>query len=549
MLAAFAPMNPLFRRFLPLFAAAVLCGCGVPQPPQCRSVPLASRVPTPTLVAEARKDWMILGNPARETEWPRASVNYNAAVSKLFDQLRCHTDTWEARAASLCTRIAPPDLEQTDPSSVDALFPSSRVNIHPLKCRRTTSGVGVALVGWKKTSPLGSKREKFLLPNGLPHNITAVLAFDSTGAPEWRFVKRWKQEDLQIGSTIHPLAADWSAPNAFYWKMCEIDKLRIQNMILPERFTDETGIYFVTQYDPEKIPIVFVHGLASTPDEFKNMINDLAPEPWFRQKYQIWLYNYPTGNPWLFSGVKFRESMRDACAYARTKGPDCNLKRMVVVTHSMGGVITRASVTNPGTVLYDDQYHSPINQLKVSAETRAYIHDSLLYQPLTEPKRVIFLAVPHRGSPAADYRVSLWISRLIHLPKTLTVELLDATVQSVGDIARGENPAKRLPTSIDSLSPEYVGNKSMAKIPLPGQITFHSVIGNGWKGGVADSSDGVVPYWSSHITPVASELIVPSFHRVTNNLQAEEEVKRILKLHLNTQTSSIREKSRREKQT
>ena len=534
MLAASAPMNPLFRWLLPLFAAAALCGCGVPQPPQCVSVPLTSRIPAPTLVAEARKDWMILGNPAREAEWPLASARYNTAVSKLFDQLRCHPDSWDARAASLGTRIASPDPEYKDPGSLDALFPSSRVALHPLKIRRTTSGVGVPLVGWKETSPLGSKREKFLLPNGLPNNVTAVLAFGSTGVPEWRFVKRWKKEELQINGTIHPLAADWSAPNAFYWKMCEIDRLKIQNVILPERFSNETGIYFVTPYDPEKIPVVFVHGLVSSPAEFKNMINDLAPEPWFRQHYQIWLYNYPTGNPWLFSGVKFRESINDACAYARTKGHDRNLNRMVVVTHSMGGVITRASVTNPGTTLYNDQYHIPLNQLKVSAETRAYIHDSLLYQPLTEPKRVIFLAVPHCGSPAADFRVSLWISRLIRLPKTLTVELLDATLQSMGDLARGEAPAKCLPTSINSLSPNYVGNISMAKIPLPGRITFHSVIGNYWNSDIANSSDGVVPYWSSHITPVESEFIVPSFHDVTNNLQAEEEVKRILKLHLKT---------------
>ena len=79
--------------------------------------------------------------------------------------------------------------------------------------------------------------------------------------------------------------------------MCELDDLKIQNVILPDRYMEETGIYFVQPYDPDKIPLVFVHGLVSSPDAFKNMINELAPEPWFRQNYQIWLYNYPTGNP------------------------------------------------------------------------------------------------------------------------------------------------------------------------------------------------------------------------------------------------------------
>ncbi len=532
MLAAIRAMHPIPRRFLPLLVATVICGCGVPQPPQCRSVPRASRAPVATLLADAHKDWMILASPARQSDWPLARSRYNTAVAKLFDQLRCHPDTWDARAASLGTRIAPPGPDQTDLANLDALFPAALVNVHSLGVHRTSPGVGVPLVGWKKTSPVGGRRGKFLLPNGLPYNVTAVLAFDGSGAPEWRFTKRWRQEDVRVGACPHPLAADWTAPNAFYWKMCELDDLKIQNVFLPDRFMDETGIYFVTPYDPEKIPVVFVHGLVSSPDAFKNIINELAPEPWFRRHYQIWLYNYPTGTPWLFSAVKFRAIMRDACAYARSKGHDRKLKRMVVVTHSMGGVIARASVTHPGNVLYDAQYKTPFNQLKCAPETRAYIHDSLLYQPLTEPERMVFLAVPHRGSPAANFRVSMWISRLIHLPKTLTIDLLDSTLQSVSDIVHGVNPAKNLPTSINSLSPDYIGNTAMAKIPLPGPITFHSVIGDCGKGNTPNSNDGVVPYWSSHITPVASETIVPCYHNMPDKPQAAEEVKRILKLHL-----------------
>ncbi len=205
------------------------------------------------------------------------------------------------------------------------------------------------------------------MPNGLPYNITATLAFDGSGPPVWHFTKRWLHDDLKIATTTHTLAADWTAPNAFFWKMCELDDLKIQNVILPDRYMEETGIYFVQPYDPEKIPLVFVHGLVSSPDAFKNMINELAPQPWFRQNYQIWLYNYPTGNPWIFSSMKFREVMRDACAYARTKGDDRNLKRMVVVAHSMGGLLTRSSITDPGTVLYDAQYNKPLAQLKVAS--------------------------------------------------------------------------------------------------------------------------------------------------------------------------------------
>jgi pimeloyl-ACP methyl ester carboxylesterase len=527
-----------------ILSAMLLCQCGAPSPPQCHRVPMASRVPAATLLAEARRNWSILGNPSMKDEWTRARSAYNAAVAKLFDQLRCGPDGWDTRAAAIGTRIAPSGPLETDLTKLDVLFPASDVNGHVVREHRTTDGIGVPLVGWKKTSPVGMPREKFLLPNGLPYNITATLAFDGPGAPVWHLAKRWKQDDVSIGGTSHDLAADWTAPNAFYWKMCELDDLKIQNVILPDRFLEETGVYFVTPYDQEKIPLVFVHGLVSSPDAFKNMINELSPEPWFRENYQIWLYNYPTGNPWPLSAMNFRDKMREACAYARTKGHDRNLNRMVVVAHSMGGLLTRSSVTRPQRVMYDGVFAKPIDQLRVSASTRGLIEKGLLYQPLAEPGRVVFLAVPHRGSPMATYGPSRWISSLIRLPKTLSVELLDQTLLAAGDVLTGGEGAKSLPTSINSLSPNDRFTKALDKLPLPPDTAFHSIIGDRGKGDTPASSDGVVPYWSSHVTPVASEKIVPSNHSVPDNPQAAAELKRILKLHLQSKNRNT-EKPRR----
>ncbi len=525
-------MPSIVRHPVLILFAMLLCQCGAPSPPQCHRVPMASRAPAATLISEARRHWSILGNPSLKAEWAQSRAAYNSAVAKLFDQLRCGPDGWDTRAVAIGTRIAPVCPLETDLTKLDVLFPASMVNGHVVRERRTTDGIGVPLVGWKKTSPVGQPREKFILPNGLPYNVTATLAFDVSGAPVWHFAKRWRQFEITVGGTSHTLAADWSAPNAFYWKMCELDDLKIQNVILPDRFSQETGVYFVTPYDPDKIPVVFVHGLVSSPDAFKNMINELAPEPWFREHYQIWLYNYPTGTPWPLSAMNFRDKMREACAYARTKGNDRNLNRMVVVAHSMGGLLTRSSVTEPGHVMYDGVFTKPVGQLKVSTSTRGLIEKGFLYQPLTEPKRVVFLAVPHRGSPMATIGPAAWISRLIRLPKTLTIDLLDTTLLAAGGVFKGEASADRLPTSINSLSPYDRSTNALNKLPLPSNIAFHSIIGNRGKGNTPDCSDGVVPYWSSHVTPVASEKIVSCNHGVPDNPEAAEELKRILKLHL-----------------
>lgn len=525
-------MHSILRHTAPLLLALVICHCGAPQPPECHRVPRASRVSTASLLASARHDWIVLGNPSRRNEWPAARQRYDDSVAKLFDQLRCGPNGWDTRAAALGTRIAPPGRNQVDAASLDALFPATSVSIKKSLEHKTTGGIGVPLVGWQKTTPVGVPRKPYLLPSGLPYTVTATLAFEGASPPTWKFSKRWLQDEIRIGNTTQTLAADWTAPNAFYWEMCDLDDLKIQNVILPGRFSEETGLYFLQPYDPDKIPLVFVHGLVSSPDAFKTMINDLAPHPWFREHYQVWLFNYPTGNPWIYSSMNFRRSMHEACAYARTKGGDRNLNRMVIVSHSMGGMVTRSSITDPKSAFYDASFDKPVDQLKVGAATRELIREATLYQPLEEPDRVIFCAVPHRGSPMANMRFATWISRLIRLPKTLTVELLDATLQSVNDIAQGENPSKNFPTSINSLSPNNRNTAALGNLPLPKHITFHSIIGDRGKGDTPGSSDGVVPYWSSHVEPVKSELIVPSNHSVPDNPQAASELERILKLHL-----------------
>ncbi len=525
-------MRPILRLPPLALAAILLSHCGAPQPPQCHRVPMASRAPAGGLLAEARREWNILSEGSRRDEWPAARSRYNTAVAKLFDQLRCGPDGWDTRAAAIGTRIGAVADQDVDPRVLDVLFPAALVKGHVVRDHKTTDGLGVPLVGWKKTSPVGQKRDPFLLPNGLPYGITATLAFDRSGPPAWHFVKRWKYDETRAGTASHPLAADWTAANRFYWNMCDLDNLKLQNVLLPDRFTEETGIYFVTPYDPKKIPVVFVHGLVSSPDAFKNIVNELVPEPWFRENYQIWLYNYPTGNPWIYSSMKFHEKMREAVAYARSKGPDDNLNRMVLVAHSMGGLVSRSSVTEPGTVIYSGLFRKPVEQVQVSAENRRLLREGLLYQPLREPKRVVFMAVPHRGSPMASRQFSMWISKLIRLPKTITIELLDTTLLAVSDVMQGVDPSKRIPTSINSLSPTAPTTVALNKLPLPEGVTFHSIIGDRGKGDTPDSSDGVVPYWSFHVAPVASEKIVPCGHGVPDNPQAAAELKRILKLHL-----------------
>lgn len=418
-------------------------------------------------------------------------------------------------------------------SELDAILPASSVSTKAIGERHVVGGIGVPMVGWKKTAEEGNRRWEFEPPTGIPLNLTAVLRFPNGTAPEWQFLFPGRVESIPVGKKEITLAADWSAPSALYWHMSNIDDLDLEKVFLPSRFSDETALYVSSPYDPKRIPVVLVHGLNSSPGTFKRMYNELNREPWFRENYQVWFYSYPTGNNWTFSAARFRQEMAKADKFARAHGPIDQWERMVVIGHSMGGVISHASLKKPGDAMYRAFQKRPLEQLTKNKDTRRAIQLLTMYEPLQPPDRVIFMAAPHRGSPSADRFFSSILRKLIRLPKKLTIDLVDLTLNDFASLTTsGQTSSNGWFTSIGSLSPSYPAYAALSEVPFREGLKIHSVIGDRGRGDTPNSSDGIVPYWSAHLDDVQSEKIVPSGHSVTANLEGALEVKRILKLHL-----------------
>lgn len=315
--------------------------------------------------------------------------------------------------------------------------------------------------------------------------------------------------------------------------MSDLDRYNLLKVILPTRFTDYTGLFFATPHRPDKIPVVFVHGLNSTPGTFKVLHNELAGQKWFRDNYQALFFSYPTGIAWPYNAAAFRSELRKARNFAASRGSLEKWDKMVIIGHSMGGVITRASLIEPGERFYQASYDRPLNKLPVSPATRKAIEETRLYQPLASPTRALFLAAPHRGSPMADRQLVSWINSLIRLPKTLTIDAATATLSEI-TLAIQQGGQTRPPlTSIGTLSPNYKPYDAINASPFRDGLTYHSIIGNQGKDRGPESSDGIVPYWSSHLPGAASEKIVPAGHRLNRHPETIAEVKRLLQLHLN----------------
>jgi hypothetical protein len=98
------------------------------------------------------------------------------------------------------------------------------------------------------------------------------------------------------------------------------------------------------------------------------------------------------------------------------------------------------------------------------------------------------------------------------------------------DLTQFTGSARRLPNSVSGLSPKNPSLKIVNSATMT--VPYHSIIGDRGKGDSPNSTDGVVPYWSSHLDGAKSELIVPGPHGSQDLPQTIAELKRILRLHL-----------------
>ena len=164
----------------------------------------------------------------------------------------------------------------------------------------------------------------------------------------------------------------------------------------------------------------------------------------------------------------------------------------------------------------------------------------MIFNPQRDVARVIFISTPHRGSMLAQSPIGRIASSLIHKPLEfvrLGPEIMQAP--PLLRITQGVMPLKRMPNSIDTLSPNDAFVKVMNTLPLAKGVPYHSIIGDRGRGDTPNSSDGVVPYWSSHVDGAKSEKIVPSDHGANQNRRkASRRSIRILKEHIEKQRLS-----------
>jgi len=254
------------------------------------------------------------------------------------------------------------------------------------------------------------------------------------------------------------------------------------------------------------------------------MIDTLRNDPWIREHYQFWFFSYPSGYPYPYSAALFRQDL-DEIDRAFP-----NHKRVVLIGHSMGGMICRLMITDAGDKIWRDFFATSPAKTPLSSDTRKFLEESLVFKHRTDVQRVIFISTPHRGSKFA----SGWIGRigaaLVRTPLLFTSIYASTKPLLVSDPAA--RTLKRMPNSVDTLEPNDRFVEAVNRIPITPGIPYNSIMGDRGRGNTPNSSDGIVPYWSSHVDGAQSELIVDSGHGAQTNPEAIHEIARILKENL-----------------
>lgn len=293
----------------------------------------------------------------------------------------------------------------------------------------------------------------------------------------------------------------------------------------------ETGIFLTEPYDPNRIPVLLVHGFIAAPIIWRDIVAEMLSDPRIARRFHFMFFAYPSSYPVEQSAQLLREELAALRGKYDPDGNDPLTTNMVAIGHSLGGVLVHTLVAEIGDNLWKQFSDEPFDQVKVSAEQKEEIRSLVFFEPDPAVRRAIFIATPHRGVEVAESGFAKLISRIAKLPGSVLRTTMNLHDPRVAEDLNLTIEARRQTTSVQSLLPGSPVVEALNASPYRSRVNYHSIIGDRGNGDTPNSSDGFVDYRSSHQDGAASELIIPSGHRAYRSPLAIEEVRRILRAH------------------
>jgi hypothetical protein len=469
----------------------------------------------------------------------RAVEVHNGAVARLVrisqDRRVSGGGHWSLGLARLGVVAAGGD-PFVDPGRFADVVVAGDVRVSGMRHEFRMCGLGVPVVGSRcvdRNHPTEADEQFF--PRRLRISAT-VLAAPGGGlaggayrlsALTLAFYDPFRVGSFRAGGRALPLAADRTTHLALQASQGRIPVQVVRGLITGDFGSEvEPGLYLLRPYAPGKIPVVFVHGLASSPVAFLQAINDFQNDPTLSARYQFWMFIYPTGRSVVGSAARLREALgRAEAAY----GPDPAFRRMVIIGHSMGGILAHMVVSDSGREVWDAALNLPPEELRASPATRAAIDRLLFFRPLPYVSRAVFIATPHRGSRLANGVVGRVFGRRIEPPADQAALLAEIEAMNGAGVVKDENFEGAAINSIGDLKVDSPLLLAISRLPVAPGVPYHTIA---FRFAGHAANDLVVPLWSAHLDGAESEAILPGTHGSEQDPPALGEIRRILLEHL-----------------
>jgi len=463
------------------------------------------------------------------------------AVSRFFEALPQLGQQWTHTELAGWDVLRPQtDLRLADGASRPAeLIPSDGLRFHGVRNVYRRDGFGSDFVAVAPPD-VASDKVPWRDPDYI--SMTGVLVFhgntlnDVLATKQVQLVVRdpYRDDTISIGGKNVPLGANFTAAYGVWLARSGFASQSIRSLLGREGGIQTPRVLLMQPYDPDRLVVVMLHGLASSPEAWINVANEVMGDEKLRRNYQVWEVYYPTNVPVAINLANIRKALDATLQHYDPGGQARASHHMVLVGHSMGGVIARLLVSSSGDKLWGLIPLRPnVSQAKRD-RFRQRLSRYLQFTPMPQVDRAVFLASPHRGTSYAQHRLARWIGNLIRLPASVLKEMA-----SIADLVKGDGdeggraPLSRIPNSIDNLSDTDPFIVATAELPISPSVHYHTIVGvYKEKGPLQDSSDGVVPYKSAHLDGADSELAIPSWHSVQETPAAILELRRILRLQL-----------------
>ncbi|HRQ90050.1 MAG TPA: alpha/beta hydrolase [Bacteroidia bacterium] len=485
----------------------------------------------PIPLGEAKRVWseMRQGHAPGEADLKL----YNDSVRDVVVQV---AKNWESGAGPSALRTSEGEVglrvsapEVPGVATAQEIVPADYVKVRRgLDAESSVKGVGAPLIVRQPRRGDGCA----IPETGLWVPVTALLNLDDPRSPVLELHDPTKRGRIPMGGTEFPLSANYTAAFARDFQDRQFQFENLSGLLRFEQFADRMGLYRVTPGHADKEICIFVHGINSSPSTWDEVLNRLYGDPDIRDRYEFWTFGYPTGAPIPYMAAEFRRAILEMLENRRQKG--LGAPRITVVGHSMGGLLAKAATFSGGDAEWSKLFSVPLDQLDLSEADKTLLRRMFYFEPIPEIGRVVLCAVPHRGSKIAANPGIKIIGGLVEVPTQLVVLTSDILTKSADALTpAGLEFTRKSFNSIDQLASEAWTTAEFLNKPLNPAVAYHSIIGNNRIASVPveKSGDGVVPYSSSHIDGVESELVVrPSGHGVHRKGESIEEMARILKL-------------------